>query len=100
MVKVPSVEICENIKFKKSYLQILIDMYENMRVENESVIVLNEKCDNSEYGQSEAAVSGPKPNGATPSSRPVCVIILTFIIFIFVCVMPEWALWLENGCGG
>jgi hypothetical protein len=72
VVKVPSVEICENhtaIKFEKSPLKILIDKYENMRVENESVTILNEKCvnekrDNSEYGQSEADVKGAKPNGS------------------------------------
>jgi hypothetical protein len=69
---VPSVEICENhtaIKFEKSPLKILIDKYENIRVENESVILLdekgvNEKCDNTEYGQSEANMNGAKPYGA------------------------------------
>ena len=72
VMKVPSVEVCPNIKFEKSpSLKILIDMYEHMRVENESVIALNgkyvldKKFDNTECGPSEADVSSAKPDCVT-----------------------------------
>ena len=44
-----------------------------MRVETESLIVQSVQNENTEYGQSEADVSGAKPNVATTSSRPGCV---------------------------
>ena len=50
-----------------------------MRVENESVIALNEKyvldekCDNTECGPSEADVSSSKPDCGTSSNHLMCV---------------------------
>ena len=80
VMKVPSDEVCQIIKLEKSpSLKILIDKYENMRVENESVIalnenyVLNEKCDNTECGPSEADVSSAKPDSGTSSNHLMCV---------------------------
>ena len=44
------IDVSDAKKFGKSPLKILIHKYENMRVENESVIVLNEKCVLNEKG--------------------------------------------------
>ena len=49
---VDDVEKHTAVEFEKSTLKLLIDKYENMRVENESTIMI---------GQSEADVSRAKP---------------------------------------
>jgi hypothetical protein len=62
---VDDVEKHTAVEFEKSQLKLLIDKYENMRVENESTIMI---------GQSETDVSCAKPKCVTPSGRPEFVL--------------------------
>ena len=71
---VDDVEKHTAVEFEKSTLKLLIDKYENMRVENESTIMIGQiEADVSRAKpKCVADVSGDKPKCATPSGRPVC----------------------------